>query len=663
MKITINHRIIAGFSLLVLLMLLLSFSSYKGIKQLDDQMVKSGEQIAPMLVTSGSMGVALLSSYKTLMQFLVSDNLKQLAGYEKAFNEQESQYKQRREELQKLTVDYEQISQLLNASSQSSDIFLEDSQQIRQLHHHYVKDNPAFISGLAKIQKVISAYKSDLEDIAAYGDDHHEMSAATTLLAQLADVGDSVAKLRDLNDLKQLGKQVDGTQKTLQSMEARIKKLSGTNKKTAEDFEKRLNELKATLQGNMGVLSLAKLQLERVQQMKALESKLTQSINISTQNISQLMVDVEQFARDDQEKASESASSAQFINLLIGVVSIVIAVTIGFSVYRSIRKPLKAIMKMLSAMAEGNMTRRIEVYNQDEFGDLSGWINQLAENLSSTINDICDGSGHVSKSVGDTAELSRKTQMNMGRQSDQTAVVVSSMDEMLSCVRKVAENAELAQNAVINIDQRANQNHQNMNSNIQLVQELSSNIGDATRVVDQLNECSGSIGHILEVIRGIAEQTNLLALNAAIEAARAGDHGRGFAVVADEVRTLAGNTQNATADIQNIIEQIQQGASEAADIMSQSSEKVQNTMDSIERSGQDLTAMVDELSGIRSMSEQIATAAEEQSYTCKEISSSVQKIADMSVECSDNASLIVAESEGMIKLAEHQKVLVGQFRL
>ena len=663
MKITINQRISAGFGLLVILMLLMSFSSYQGIKQLNDQMTRSGEQVTPMLVTSGAMGVALLSANKTLMQFLASDDPKQLSKHDQIFKAQQARYDTRRLELKTLSSAYPEIRHDLAQSNKEGDAFLKGSLEIRNLHLQFVKTAPGFLIKLEGVKQLLSVYASELDDVANYGDDHREISAATTLSARLATVTETLGLLRDTKDESDLNSQIHMVTGDMDGMAERITGLTKTHPKTAAGFENRFNEIRAFLDGDNGLLSLASLQLQRTQDIDKLLAKLTRSINAATGKINQLMADVEQLSRAEQTRAATSANTAQTTNIAIGLVSIIIATLIGVSVYKSIRKPLQEIMKMLSLMADGDMSHRINVTRQDEFGELSNWINQLAARLTTTISEICRGSGQVAQSIGGTAELSQKTRNNMERQSDQTAIVVSSMDEMLDCVRQVAQSAELAQNAIIRMDQNAHRNHQSMDDNIRMVQQLAADIGNATQVVNQLHGCSDSIGHILEVICGIAEQTNLLALNAAIEAARAGDHGRGFAVVADEVRSLAASTQNATSDIQEIIERLQQGASEAVTIMNHSSDEVQKSMDSIERSGNDLTDMVEHLASIRAMSEQIATAAEEQSYTCTEISTSVQEIARMSEECSGDADQIANESEGMIALAEQQQQLVGQFKL
>lgn len=132
---------------------------------------------------------------------------------------------------------------------------------------------------------------------------------------------------------------------------------------------------------------------------------------------------------------------------------------------------------------------------------------------------------------------------------------------------------------------------------------LTDEVSRATDVIKQLESDSSNIGTVLVLIRDIAEQTNLLALNAAIEAARAGEHGRGFAVVADEVRILAGKTQQATTEIQGIIEGLQQRARNAVQVMEHGQERVENTQTQAGKVSDFLKDIVNNLNQLKSAQE------------------------------------------------------------
>lgn len=132
---------------------------------------------------------------------------------------------------------------------------------------------------------------------------------------------------------------------------------------------------------------------------------------------------------------------------------------------------------------------------------------------------------------------------------------------------------------------------------------LTDEVSRATDVIKQLESDSSNIGTVLVLIRDIAEQTNLLALNAAIEAARAGEHGRGFAVVADEVRILAGKTQQATTEIQGIIEGLQQRARNAVQVMEHGQERVENTQTQAGKVSDFLKDIVNNLTHLKSAQE------------------------------------------------------------
>lgn len=76
------------------------------------------------------------------------------------------------------------------------------------------------------------------------------------------------------------------------------------------------------------------------------------------------------------------------------------------------------------------------------------------------------------------------------------------------------------------------------------------------REMEELREDAGMMENIVGLISNVSDQTALLSLNASIEAARAGEAGRGFAVVAGEIAKLASQTNEATAEINKLIENI-----------------------------------------------------------------------------------------------------------
>jgi methyl-accepting chemotaxis protein len=194
-----------------------------------------------------------------------------------------------------------------------------------------------------------------------------------------------------------------------------------------------------------------------------------------------------------------------------------------------------------------------------------------------------------------------------------------------------------------------------VNHTVQSIQELAANVEDTAEVIRNLEADSNQVGVVLDVIKGIAEQTNLLALNAAIEAARAGEQGRGFAVVADEVSTLASRTQQSTEQIQKTIEQLQNAARCAVNVMAKGTEQATTSVETANKAGASLAVITETISRITNMNDQIARSTGDQQNVARIISNTVDKIHNRTEE--------TAVSLELVQLAKHLEGIAKQFKV
>ncbi|TVQ67258.1 MAG: hypothetical protein EA373_12785 [Oceanospirillales bacterium] len=224
-------------------------------------------------------------------------------------------------------------------------------------------------------------------------------------------------------------------------------------------------------------------------------------------------------------------------------------------------------------------------------------------------------------------------------------------------------NAQAAAESVESADAQASDAQQKIQAAHENMAHLSDTMQNSHTLISRLQVECEAIGSVVNVIRSIAEQTNLLALNAAIEAARAGDSGRGFAVVADEVRHLASSTQESTEQIHKIIESLQSVSYQAMQSMNVSLEKTQLTVDQVFEAQTTFKNIIQQISKIKSLNQQIARSTDQQFAVAEEVNNNIGSVNGLSAQVSFEMDQSIDNSEKLKIEADLLNKLTLRFKL
>lgn len=314
-------------------------------------------------------------------------------------------------------------------------------------------------------------------------------------------------------------------------------------------------------------------------------------------------------------EAAKTFSTSRAV--ILGVVSfaIVLALAAGRVLEQMIADPLGAAVGVLTRVAEGDLTVRLNVHTRDEVGVMATALNRTLDSLNHSILSIDANARALSGSAAGLTTVSVNMRDHANETSSRAGVVSAAADHVSHNVQTVATATEEMSASIREIAKGSSDAARVAGMAVSVAEETNASIA-------KLGESSAEIGNVVKVITSIAQQTNLLALNATIEAARAGESGKGFAVVAHEVKELAKETAKATEDISHKISVIQHDT--------------QHAVQAIAR----ITAIIAQIDDAQNT---IAGAVEEQTATTNEMARNVEAAAKGSAEIAQNITG-VAES-------------------
>jgi methyl-accepting chemotaxis protein len=367
----------------------------------------------------------------------------------------------------------------------------------------------------------------------------------------------------------------------------------------------------------------------------------------------------------DKDKAYAMLSEFRASAVVATVIAVAIIIALLGMLIRILIQPLHVMTRAMADIAdgEGDLTKRLTIENNDEFGVLGTAFNRFVERIHGSIREVSSATGQVNEVALRVVAASNSSMFNSDQQASRTSSVAAAINQLGAAAQEIARNAAQASSQASDARSLAEDGQQVVDRSIKAMNQLSSMLSASSTNIESLNSKTVNIGQILEVITSISQQTNLLALNAAIEAARAGEAGRGFAVVADEVRNLAHRTQESAQQVQTMIEELQVGARESVSTMSDSQRHSQDSVEIANLAGERLNSVTLRIGEIDGMNQSVATATEEQTAVVESINVDITEINTLNQEGVENLQSTLRACSDLEQQAARLKQLVGSFRI
>ena len=367
----------------------------------------------------------------------------------------------------------------------------------------------------------------------------------------------------------------------------------------------------------------------------------------------------------DKDKSFAMLSEFRTSAVIATIIAVVIIIALLGMLIRVLLQPLHLMTRAMQDIAdgEGDLTRRLTIQNNDEFGTLGNAFNRFVERIHTSIREVSSATEHVNEVALRVVSASNSSMVNSDEQANRTNSVAAAINQLGAAAQEIARNAAQASSQASDARHLAEDGQQVVERNIKAMTQLSSMISTSSTNIEALNSKTVNIGQILEVITSISQQTNLLALNAAIEAARAGEAGRGFAVVADEVRNLAHRTQESAQQVQTMIEELQVGARDSVTTMSESQRHSLDSVEIANLAGERLNSVTQRIGEIDGMNQSVATATEEQTSVVESINMDITEINTLNQEGVENLQSTLRACSDLEQQASRLKQLVGSFRI
>jgi methyl-accepting chemotaxis protein PixJ len=320
------------------------------------------------------------------------------------------------------------------------------------------------------------------------------------------------------------------------------------------------------------------------------------------------------------------------------------------------------LLKQVEPLRQGDLTVQARESN-DEVGTIAKSYNAVIDGLRETISQVQYASRSVARTAADSEGAVASLSSESRQQIQTVAHAIEQVQSLMNALYKIAERAEQAESNVRLATQKLQAGDEVMDRTVMGMSSIRETVAETAKKVKRLGEASQKISRVVNLINGFATQTNLLAMNASIEAAKAGEEGQGFVVVAEEVRTLAQQSAAATAEIEQVVEEIQRQTNEVVAAMETGTEHVVNGTQLVEESRMHLSQITEVGMQLNQMVREISQAASQQTETSVAVKQTMLQVASLADSTSQQTQTVAQSFAQLSQMAEDLQASADHFKV